>query len=118
MGSVFLTFGSRQDAEEFFRNRHRHLIFKGRKLQAKWQRDFFRSRAEFNDDLDEEAIEKTVYISGFDKLVRSLNQPFLRFLSLSTFKAFKIFPRVGDKNFSKGLPYRLDTYELLNRKNS
>ena len=77
MGSVFVTFGSRQDAEEFFQDRHRHLIFRGRKLQAKWQRDFLQSRAEFNDEFDEEAIEKTVYVSGFDKLVRPLNQ-FLR----------------------------------------
>jgi len=74
MGSVFVTFGSRQDAEEFFQDRHRHLIFRGRKLQAKWQRDFLQSRAEFNDEFDEEAIEKTVYVSGFDKLDTSKDE--------------------------------------------
>ena len=73
MGSVFVTFASRSDAEEVLRNRHHQLIFKGKKLKAKWQREFNQDKAEFNDEFDADNIERTIYVSGFDKLVRLLN---------------------------------------------
>ena len=67
MGSVFVTFGTRQAAEDFYTNWRHKLIFKERKLQTKWQRDFYNSRAVFNDEFDESTILKTLYVSGFDK---------------------------------------------------
>lgn len=72
MGSVFVTFATCRDAEDFYRDRHHRLIFRDRKLKAKWQREFFRERAEFNDDFDKETIETTIYVSGFDKIVRQI----------------------------------------------
>ena len=67
MGSVFVTFGTRQDAEDFYTNWRHKLIFMERKLKAKWQRDFFNARAVFNDEFDETTVSKTLYVSGFDK---------------------------------------------------
>ena len=74
LGSVFVTFGSKSDANDFFKDqRLNRLTFKGRKLKAKWQRDFLNDRAEFNDELDEAALDRTIYVSGFDKLVVAVN---------------------------------------------
>jgi len=82
MGSVFVTFGTRQDAEDFYTNWRHKLIFMERKLKAKWQRDFFNARAVFNDEFDETTVSKTLYVSGFDKKDTSqeeLTKFFLRF---------------------------------------
>ena len=70
MGSLFLTFATRQDAEEFYRNRRQSLSFKDRKLQTKWQKDFFNAKTVFNDEYDETIVLRTVYVSGFDNKVR------------------------------------------------
>ena len=72
MGSVFVTFATRQDAEDFYTNWRQKLIFKGRKLQAKWQRDFLNARADFNDAFDKTTVLKTLYVSGFDKKVSTV----------------------------------------------
>jgi len=82
MGSVFVTFAKRQDAEDFYTNWRHKLIFKERKLQAKWQRDFFNAKAVFNDAFDKTTVLKTLYVSGFDKKDTSqeeLTKFFLRF---------------------------------------
>jgi hypothetical protein len=70
MGSLFLTFATRQDAEEFYKNRRQSLSFKDRKLQTKWQKDFFNAKTVFNDEYDENIVLRTVYVSGFDNKVR------------------------------------------------
>ena len=70
MGSLFLTFATRQDAEEFYKNRRQSLSFKDRKLQTKWQKDFFNAKTVFNDEYDETIVLRTVYVSGFDNKVR------------------------------------------------
>ena len=70
MGSLFLTFATRQDAEEFYKNRRHSLSFKDRKLQTKWQKDFFNAKTVFNDEYDETIVLRTVYVSGFDNKVR------------------------------------------------
>ena len=70
MGSLFLTFATRQDAEDFYKNRRYSLSFKDRKLQAKWQKDFFNAKTVFNDEYDESIVLRTVYVSGFDNKVR------------------------------------------------
>jgi len=66
MGSLFLTFATRQDAEDFYKNRRQSLSFKDRKLQTKWQKDFFNAKTVFNDEYDETTVLRTVYVSGFD----------------------------------------------------
>ena len=44
IGSVFVTFGTLQDAENFFELR-RELVFKdGRKLSIKWRKDYDENR--------------------------------------------------------------------------
>ena len=70
MGSLFLTFATRQDAEDFYKNRRQSLSFKDRKLQTKWQKDFFNAKTVFNDEYDETIVLRTVYVSGFDNKVR------------------------------------------------
>ena len=70
MGSLFLTFATRQDAEDFYKNRRQSLSFKDRKLQTKWQKDFFNAKTVFNDEYDETTVLRTVYVSGFDNKVR------------------------------------------------
>lgn len=68
IGSVFVTFGTLQDAENFFELR-RDLKFKdGRKLSIKWKKEYDENRIEFNDEFIDESIERTVFIQGFDKL--------------------------------------------------
>jgi len=68
LGSIFLTFATRQDAVNFFESNRQSLVFGDqRKLKVKWQKDFFSDRALFNDVFDKETITKTLYISGFDK---------------------------------------------------
>ncbi len=70
LGSIFLTFATRQDAVNFFESNRQSLVFGDqRKLKVKWQKDFFSDRALFNDVFDKETITKTLYISGFDKQV-------------------------------------------------
>lgn len=70
MGSLFLTFATCQDAEDFYKNRRQSLSFKDRKLQTKWQKDFFNAKTVFNDEYDETTVLRTVYVSGFDNKVR------------------------------------------------
>ena len=70
MGSLFLTFATCQDAEDFYKNRRHSLSFKDRKLQATWQKDFFNAKTVFNDEYDETIVLRTVYVSGFDNKVR------------------------------------------------
>jgi len=82
MGSVFVTFATRQDAEEFYGNWRHRLIFKDRKLKTKWQRDYLNAKAVFNDEFDENTVLRTIYVSGFDKqdtTKEELTQFFLRF---------------------------------------
>lgn len=68
LGSIFLTFATRQDAVNFFESHRQSLVFGDQKrLKVKWQKDFFSDRALFNDVFDKETIGKTLYISGFDK---------------------------------------------------
>ena len=69
MGSVFVTFATRRDAEDFYQNRRQSLSFKDRKLGTKWQKDFFNAKAVFNDEFDENAVLRTVLVSGFDNKV-------------------------------------------------
>ena len=70
MGSLFLTFATRHDAEDFYKNRRQSLSFKDRKLQTKWQKDFFNAKTVFNDEYDETTVLRPVYVSGFDNKVR------------------------------------------------
>ena len=70
IGSVWVTFGTRQDAEDFFELR-RELRFDGQKLNMKWKKDYIANRIEFNDEFIEESIERTVAAIGFNSKVRS-----------------------------------------------
>jgi len=65
IGSVWVTFGTRQDAEDFFELR-RELRFDGQKLNMKWKKDYIANRIEFNDEFIEESIERTVAAIGFN----------------------------------------------------
>lgn len=67
LGSIFLTFATRQDAVNFFDNRQSLVFSDQRKLKVKWQKDFFNDKTLFNDVFDKETIHRTLYISGFDK---------------------------------------------------
>ena len=74
LGSIFLTFATRQDAVNFFENNRQSLVFSDqRKLKVKWQKDFLNDKALFNDVFDKETIRQTLYISGFDKQVHTIN---------------------------------------------
>ena len=69
MGSIFLTFATRQDAQNFYENRQSLVFSDQRKLKVKWQKDFLNDKTLFNDVFDKETIHRTLYISGFDKEV-------------------------------------------------
>lgn len=67
MGSVFVTFNSDEAARKFHEERDQ-LIFKStRKLNVKWQKEFYDERTEFNDVFDQDNIAKTAFVFGFDK---------------------------------------------------
>jgi len=116
MGSVFVTFGTRQDAEDFYTNWRHKLIFKERKLQAKWQRDFYNSRAVFNDEFDETTILKTLYVSGFDKkdtTQEELTNFFLRFKGPTALRkrVYRFATSDDDWQFTGGIFVNFDTRE-------
>jgi len=68
LGSVFISFETIFDAEQFYKNR-RNLLFKGsQKLKVKWHKEWHNDRTHFNDIFEEDTIERTVLASGFDKL--------------------------------------------------
>jgi len=116
MGSVFVTFGTRQDAEDFYTNWRHKLIFKERKLQAKWQRDFYNSRAVYNDEFDETTILKTLYVSGFDKkdtTQEELTNFFLRFKGPTALRkrVYRFATSDDDWKFTGGIFVNFDTRE-------
>jgi len=116
MGSVFVTFGTRQDAEDFYTNWRHKLIFKERKLQAKWQRDFYNSRAVYNDEFDETTILKTLYVSGFDKkdtTQEELTNFFLRFKGPTALRkrVYRFATSDDDWQFTGGIFVNFDTRE-------
>ena len=67
LGSIFLTFATRQDAQNFYENRQSLVFSDQRKLKVKWQKDFLNDKTLFNDVFDKDIINRTLYISGFDK---------------------------------------------------
>jgi len=114
IGSVFVTFATRQDAEDFYTNWRQKLIFKGRKLQAKWQRDFLNARADFNDAFDKTTVLKTLYVSGFDKKDTSqeeLTKFFLRFKGPTALRkrVFRFATSDDAWQFSGGVFVNFDT---------
>jgi hypothetical protein len=116
MGSVFVTFGTRQAAEDFYTNWRHKLIFKERKLQTKWQRDFYNSRAVFNDEFDESTILKTLYVSGFDKkdtTQEELTKFFLRFKGPTALRkrVYRFSTSDDDWQFSGGVFVQFDNHD-------
>jgi hypothetical protein len=73
MGSVFITFATRRDATRFFEERGKLLFTDSRQLRVKWQKDFQNDRSDFNDEFNEETINRTVLVGGFDKQVLTSN---------------------------------------------
>lgn len=69
MGSVFVTFATRQDAMNFHEKGLNGLEYRNCKLRVKWQTAYLNDRIEFNDEFSKESIFNTLYFSGFDKLV-------------------------------------------------
>jgi len=113
IGSVFVTFGTLQDAENFFELR-RELVFKdGRKLSIKWKREYDENRIEFNDEFIEESIEKTVFVQGFDKL-ETPREELVEFLKrfegpVGVRKRVYRFGKQSDWQFSGGVFVSFDT---------
>jgi len=71
LGSVFVTFGDLQAAKDFLRKVNsvdEGLKYKGRKLNAKFQREFLDSRLEDNDEFLASKAGRTLFVQGFDKI--------------------------------------------------
>ena len=66
LGSVFVTFGSREAAEKFLEQKH---FYQGKALVAKFQRDFLDEKVEYNDTFDPDTALRTVWVHGFDREV-------------------------------------------------
>lgn len=72
LGSVFVTFGTLQAAKDFLRKVNNSeegcMKYKGRKLTAKYQREFLDSRLEDNDEFVAFKAGRTLFVQGFDKM--------------------------------------------------
>lgn len=66
LGSVFVTFGTREAAESFLQQ---SISFKGRRLVSKFQREFMDEKVEYNDTFEPDMALKTVWVHGFDREV-------------------------------------------------
>ncbi|TRY63244.1 hypothetical protein TCAL_07136 [Tigriopus californicus] len=89
-GSVFVTFGTRHAAQDFLAQK---VDFQGRTLISKWEKDYYRRRTQFNDTFDEETIQRTVWVDGFDNQLLSaddLAEFFSQFKGAETIKKRKI----------------------------
>lgn len=66
LGSCFVTFANRQSAEKFLTSA-KGIMYKGRKLVSKWEKEFFSEKSENNDLFKPESIHETVWVHGFDR---------------------------------------------------
>ena len=69
LGSCLVTFANRQSAEKFLSSTKDGLVYKGRKLGTKWEREFFAEKPRNNDQFNPDTIHLTVWVHGFDKQV-------------------------------------------------
>ena len=58
-----------QAAAQFIQCHGDSLRFFGRWLKVKWQHDFFSDKPEYNDAFRWSTVDKTVYVTGFDRPV-------------------------------------------------
>lgn len=66
IGSVFVTFKTRQDAEAFSAKRGAIKFKDGRNLRIKWKEEYLKDRKNFNDEFNEATIERTILVDGFN----------------------------------------------------
>ena len=69
IGSVFVTFKTRRDAEAFFEKKGTLRSKNGDNLKMKWKDEYLKDRKNFNDEFDEETIDRIVLVDGFNKEV-------------------------------------------------
>lgn len=90
LGSAFVTFGTRESAEDFL---CQEVEFQGQRLISEWCQDDCVETAQYNDTFDEEYIHKTVWVNGFgNQLINpdDLAEFFTQFKGAETFKRRKM----------------------------
>ena len=66
-----------QAAQSFIHDYGNDLHFGRKKLFVKWQKDYFNEKSEDSDTFRPEVLDRTVFVSGFDRMVLSSLKHFL-----------------------------------------
>lgn len=68
LGSVLVTFATEEAASKFFSENKSNLKYDSKQLVVRWQREPFNRRVEYSDRFDSDNLDKTVFVTGFDRV--------------------------------------------------